>query len=64
MIVAKWPVACTGCPRKIEPGELMERSGQGWVHVYCDPASEAALDAWQRDAARLVLAGTPGGWDR
>lgn len=62
MIVAKWPVPCVGCPRPIEPGEPMERAGEGWVHVYCDPASKVAMDEWQRDAAELVLADQPGGW--
>ena len=36
MIVAKWPVDCVGCPRKIEPGEDMFRASDGgYVHASC-----------------------------
>ncbi len=62
MIVAKWTVPCVGCDRPIGVGEEMERAGDGWVHVYCDAASRAAMDDWQRGAAERVLAGDSGGW--
>lgn len=61
-MIAKWQAPCVGCDRPIEPGEQMERAGDGWVHTYCDPASKAAAEEWQRDAAGLVLAGERGGW--
>lgn len=59
MLIAKWPVDCVGCPRKIEPGEPMENASgvKGWVHVFCDPETERRMDAWQ--SAAIVA---PDGW--
>lgn len=62
-MIAKWQVPCVGCDRPIEPGEEMDRAtAGGWVHTYCAPASKAAAEEWQRDAAERVMAGVPGGW--
>jgi len=61
VIAAKWEVPCVGCPRPIEPGEQMERAGDGWVHVYCDPADKEVVQAWMREAAEAVLADEPAG---
>lgn len=38
MLTARWQTACAAeCGRPIEPGEDMERAGEGWVHASCDP---------------------------